>query len=290
MLQGRSPSGPGAGRCLLPGTGGRCPGLGGQAHSGPSHGALKGQKLVAGGNAPGTVTAGRPDPEGVAQALEVGPRRRREGLYSTLTGSGWEDMLNSGGVAPGYFINPLWGFPAAPRRRTHVVGHARDLKRTRMGSERKRCSPVTAMANPGKRRTQRAGPDVRKRIDKGLPTLVLWAFRAPHTHRTESFSPSQPMRRNPMLSREFEKNVKIVGTNSTSPLASTKASKDEPKTNSKRTQNEAENRAIKTRNGPNKAMDRQWPSALYDSRLAAKKRANPRPPAASLGCGRSWPR
>jgi hypothetical protein len=56
-----------------------------------------------------------------------------------------------------------------------------------------------------------------------------------------------------MLSREFEKNVKIVGTNSTSPLASTKASKNELKTNSERTPNEAENRAFETRNWPNEA-------------------------------------
>jgi hypothetical protein len=56
-----------------------------------------------------------------------------------------------------------------------------------------------------------------------------------------------------MLSRQFQKNVKIVGTNSTSPLASTKASKNELKTNSKRTPNEAENRPFKTRNWTNEA-------------------------------------
>jgi hypothetical protein len=52
---------------------------------------------------------------------------------------------------------------------------------------------------------------------------------------------------------KFKKDVNLEGTNSTSPLESTKGSKNELKTNSKRTPNEVEKPAYDTRNRPNNA-------------------------------------
>ena len=71
--------------------------------------ALQGHKIVAGGNAPGKCDARPPDPEGVALRWAAG---RKTGLMSPgfdpfRVGAGWGRF--SGGVAPGYSIDPLRG-------------------------------------------------------------------------------------------------------------------------------------------------------------------------------------
>ena len=59
--------------------------------------------------------------------------------------------------------------------------------------------------------------------------------------------------RAPVTHAKFKKDVNLEGTNSTSPLESTKHSKNELKTNSKRTPNELEKPAYDARNRPNNA-------------------------------------
>ena len=150
----------------------------------PTGDALKGQKSVAGGNAPGTPAKYLADPEGVAQAfgpgapraggwriragafcrhvcaplqhraadvgfekdvkivetnstthlestkpvkneLKTNPKRTPNAGDSTLAGSAWVEMLASGGVAPGYFTNPLRGFAGSKNR--PLMPETRDL-------------------------------------------------------------------------------------------------------------------------------------------------------------------
>jgi hypothetical protein len=63
---------------------------------------------------------------------------------------------------------------------------------------------------------------------------MLWGRKIGQTKPTRITCPwGQPAPKNPRPSREFEKNVKIAGTNSISHLESIKAAKNELKTNSK---------------------------------------------------------
>jgi hypothetical protein len=71
--------------------------------------ALQGHKIVAGGNAPGTRDVRSPtlkgsNPGGVTRVLRPGDHAN-----STLSGSDLVGDTYSGGVAPGYCIDPLRG-------------------------------------------------------------------------------------------------------------------------------------------------------------------------------------
>jgi hypothetical protein len=72
--------------------------------------ALEGQKIVAGGNAPGKRDVRPPDPEGVARLLAAGRKPVCRRADSTLSGSDLNGATFSGGVAPGYCIDPLRGY------------------------------------------------------------------------------------------------------------------------------------------------------------------------------------
>jgi len=75
------------------------------------HDALKGHQAVAGGNAPGRVPTRRPTLQGSQMRVRGGRTLLRQGLFSDPFRVG--GMGVSGGVAPGYYMNPLRGFSVA---------------------------------------------------------------------------------------------------------------------------------------------------------------------------------
>ena len=108
------------------------------------------------------------------------------------------------------------------------------LRRRRTRSERNqgRSSPVTSMRFPAKRRSRINKLNAIKYLDNSSTRFDLRRPRAFGTRRTHSFSVPQLFRESLMPSVESKKNVKIVGTNSISPLESIKVAKNELRTNS----------------------------------------------------------
>jgi hypothetical protein len=86
---------------------------------------------------------------------------------------------------------------------------------------------------------------------------VMWATEDPRLAGARAILAAECSRKavpTILLTRaKFKKDVNLEGTNSTSPLKSIKTSKNELKTNSKRTPNEVEKPAYNTRNRPNNA-------------------------------------
>jgi hypothetical protein len=80
---------------------------------------------------------------------------------------------------------------------------------------------------------------------------VRWA--RPGAFPATGFSPIAAANA-PLASRIFKKMLKIEGTNSTSPLESTKVPKNELKTNPKRTGNELEKRAENAQKRPKRTQ------------------------------------
>jgi hypothetical protein len=80
---------------------------------------------------------------------------------------------------------------------------------------------------------------------------VWWARHGPFPARGFSHRAAANA---PQAGRIFKKMLKIEGTNSTSPLESTKVQKNELKTNSKRTGNELEKRAENAQKRPKRTQ------------------------------------
>ena len=72
--------------------------------------ALQGHHIVAGGNAPGKLVRKPTDPGGVAEARAKALCLVAISFLFDPFRVGHDESPFSGGVAPGYFINPLRGF------------------------------------------------------------------------------------------------------------------------------------------------------------------------------------
>jgi hypothetical protein len=114
---------------------------------------------------------------------------------------------------------------------------------------------------PTKRCFRRIEPNLHRYLDDSRRNFTLCGNEAVDTDKMRTPSLRQPTPSSLKPSKESEKNVKIVGTNSITPLASTKHPKNELKTNCKRSPNDAEKGAFKTQNRPNKPMGHQGMSA-----------------------------
>jgi hypothetical protein len=96
-------------------------------------------------------------------------------------------------------------------------------------------------------------------MDLGSQRGSILPARTPFRPRAARYLPCPPLPTIRKSGREFEKDVKIVRANPASHLESIEVARNELKTDSKRTSNEAENRAVKTRNRPNKANPHSFP-------------------------------
>ena len=142
----------------------------------------------------------------------------RDSIFeSGVSGAGSGEKSVAGGTATGYPVNPLRGFSGSPRGRG--VAHADALRQHA-------CTPLEPRRGCG----PQAGTSYELET-LGQPTSAPSAGEGP------------------------EKDVKIVGTNSATSLESIKLAKNEPKTNPKRTQNEAQNRALTTQIRPNEVVN-----------------------------------